>query len=368
MALIGLTGCKKEEVTPNEPTYVNNGGGQGDPQNPGDPGDPQDQGTTWADKPGVYSPAAKIVTVNVDGMLSETWSWENGLLKTVTGANGSEKVRFTHDEQGRVKTMVINIDEELSGTVNVNYNGEQMKSISLMNGSTEVLGATLNYGGGKVTNGVLDVSDMMVFEMFNSMLAQYLSGENGAQDMVTGIDEVMGDIAFTWDGDNVDMAVMGVSARLKTTLGKIVELVPDMSIFGEYGNAIQALATIFPNREVAIKVSMKDTAEYSYNTTYLNPLRRYLGGVVSMDGKMPRFEVATLTKNPQSHEYHQGAATAEIYVQLYGTSQVKVWEQSMPMPSSDKNFTYSTTRNDGYPETVDNGTSIKTYIYKDSEQ
>lgn len=368
MALIGLTGCKKEEVTPNEPTYVNNGGGQGDPQNPGDPSDPQDQGTTWADKPGVYSPAAKIVTVNVDGMLSETWSWENGLLKTVTGANGSEKVRFTHDEQGRVKTMVINIDEELSGTVNVNYNGEQMKSISLMNGSTEVLGATLNYGGGKVTNGVLDVSDNMVLEIFNAMLAQYLGGGDGTQDMVTGIDEVMGDIAFTWDGDNVDMAVMGVSARLKTTLGKIVELVPDMSIFGEYGNAIQALATIFPNREVAIKVSMKDTAEYSYNTTYLNPLRRYLGGVVTMDGKMPRFEVATLTKNPQSHEYHQGAATAEIYVQLYGTSQVKVWEQSMPMPSSDKNFTYSTTRNDGYPETVDNGTSIKTYIYKDSEQ
>lgn len=368
MALIGLTGCKKEEVTPNEPTYVNNGGGQGDPQNPGDPGNPPDQGTTWADKPGVYSPAAKIVTVNVDGMLSETWSWENGLLKTVTGANGSEKIRFTHDEQGRVKTMIVNGDEELSGTVNVNYNGEQIKSISLMNGNTEVLGVTLNYGGGKVTHGVLDVSDNMVLEIFNAMLAQYLGGGDGTQDMVTGIDEVMGDIAFTWDGDNVDMAVMGVSARLKTTLGKIVELVPDMSIFGENGNAIQALATIFPNREVAIKVSMKDTAEYSYNTTYLNPLRRYLGGVVTMDGKMPRFEVATLTKNPQSHEYHQGAATAEIYVQLYGTSQVKVWEQSMPMPSSDKNFTYSTTRNDGYPETVDNGTSIKTYIYKESEQ
>ena len=53
---------------------------------------------------------------------------------------------------------------------------------------------------------------------------------------------------------------------------------------------------------------------------------------------------------------------------VFEKSQVKVWEQSMPMPSSDKNFTYSTTRNDGYPETVDNGTSIKTYIYKDSEQ
>ncbi len=366
VALIGLTGCKKEEVTPDEPTYVNNGGGQGGQQEP--PVDTVPQEPVWADIPGVYSPSAKIVTVNDDDALSETWSWENNLLKVVSAADGSEKVRFTHDERGRVKTMTINGEGQLSGTVNVSYNGDQISRISLMNGTDEVLGARLTYGGGKVTTGELDVSDMMVFEMFNSMLAQYLSGENGAQDMVTGIDQVMGDINITWDGDNVDMTVMSVSARLKTTLGKIVELVPDMSIFGEYGAAIQALAAIFPNREVAIKVSMKDTAEYSYNTTYLNPLRRYLGGAVAMDGNMPRFEVATLSCNPQSHEYHQGSANAEISVQLYGPNAVPVWKQSMPLPSSDKSFSYTTTRSDKYPETVNNGISIKTYIYQDSEQ
>lgn len=366
VALIGLTGCKKEEVKPNEPAVVNNGGGQGGQQEP--PVDTVPQEPVWADIPGVYSPSAKIVTVNEDDALSETWSWENNLLKVVSAADGSEKVRFTHDERGRVKTMTINGEGQLSGTVNVSYNGDQISRISLMNGTDEVLGARLTYGGGKVTTGELDVSDMMVFEMFNSMLAQYLSGENGAQDMVTGIDQVMGDINITWDGDNVDMTVMSVSARLKTTLSKVVEMVPDMSIFGEYGAAIQALAAIFPNREVYIKVSLKDTAEYSYNTAYQNPLRRYLGGAVAMDGNMPRFEVATLSRNPQSHEYHQGAANAEISVQLYGPNAVPVWKQSMPLPSSDKNFTYSTTRGDGYPETVNNGISIKTYIYQDSEQ
>ena len=100
VALIGLTGCKKEEVKPNEPAVVNNGGGQGGQQEP--PVDTVPQELVWADIPGVYSPSAKIVTVNEDDALSETWSWENNLLKVVSAADGSEKVRFTHDERGRV--------------------------------------------------------------------------------------------------------------------------------------------------------------------------------------------------------------------------------------------------------------------------
>lgn len=362
VALIGLTGCKKETVTPKE-TTTESGGGQG-PIDPGTGG-----GTsTWADIPGVYSPAAKIVVVLEDDVVSETWTWDNELLEKVNDANSSEKMRFTHDGQGRVQTMTINGEGQMSGTVNVSYNGNQISRMSLMNGSSEVFGATLTYSDSKVTKGEFDMSDNMILEMFNSMLAQYLGGgEEGTQDMVTGIDQVKGDINFAWDGDNVNTAVLGVSARLKTTLGKIVELIPDMSIFGEYGSTIQAIATMFPNREVYIKVSMNDTAEYTYNTSYKNPLRRYLGGAFTMDGNMPRFEVATLSRNPQAHEYHHGSAAAEISVQLYGSSAVPVWDKSMPIPSSDRSYNYSTTRSDGYPESVDNGISIKTYIYQDSE-
>ncbi|MCR5589305.1 MAG: hypothetical protein K6F72_06795 [Bacteroidales bacterium] len=360
VALIGLTGCKKDNVAPEEPS-AESGSGQSDPERP-------PQSGTWADIPGVYSPAAKIVTVNEDGTLSETWRWEDDLLKVVKSDDGSEKVRFTHDERGRVKTMTINGEGRISGTVNVSYNGDQISRMSLMNGSSEVFGATLTYSGGKVTKGLLNVSDMMVFEMFNAMLARYLGGEGDSLDIVTGIDEVGGDINFIWDGDNVNMVNIGVSARLKTTLGKIVEMIPDMSIFGDYGPVIQGLAAIYPNREVYIKVSMRDTAEYTYNTSYVNPLRRYLGGAFTIDDNMPRFEVATLSRNPQAHEYHHGSATAEISVQLYGPTAVTIWEQSMPLPSSDRSYNYSTTRSDGYPETVDNGISIKTYIYQDSEQ
>ena len=136
VALIGLTGCKKDNVAPEEPS-AESGSGQSDPERP-------PQSGTWADIPGVYSPAAKIVTVNEDGTLSETWRWEDDLLKVVKSDDGSEKVRFTHDERGRVKTMTINGEGRISGTVNVSYNGDQISRMSLMNGSSVSPASTMN--------------------------------------------------------------------------------------------------------------------------------------------------------------------------------------------------------------------------------
>ena len=123
VTLIGLTACQKDKVTPNEPTTQDSG------QTPTP--QPQPGQSTWADIAGVYSPAAKIVAVSENGAASETWTWENDLLKVVANANGSEKVSFTHDGQGRVATMTVNGDGMLSGTVNVTYTGEDMTQLNL---------------------------------------------------------------------------------------------------------------------------------------------------------------------------------------------------------------------------------------------
>lgn len=357
VALVGFTACKKDKVAPDEPTYQGSGnqGGQGGQNDP-----PQ---TGWADKPGVYSPSAKIDSVLEEGILTETWTWENDLLTAVSDANGNEKVRFTHDNQGRVKTMTVNSESMASGTVNVNYNGDKISSLSLMNGTEEMLSATLSYSGDKISGGELDVSDNMILELFNTMVAQFLGGSD-AEDMVTGIDEVMGSVSFNWNGDNVSESFLSISARLKTTLGKIVEMIPDMSVFGSYGTVIQNLASIYPDREVYIKASMKDTANYSYNSNIKNPMRRNLGAAISLDGYMPSFEVITMTQDPLAHEQHNSSANAEILIQLYGNNPTSVYEQSLPLASDETSYTYTSTRADGYPETVDDGASIKTYIYQ----
>ena len=177
-------------------------------------------------------------------------------------------------------------------------------------------------------------------------------------------DEVMGSVSFNWNGDNVSESFLSISARLKTTLGKIVEMIPDMSVFGSYGTVIQTLASIYPDREVYIKASMKDTANYSYNSNIKNPMRRNLGAAISLDGYMPSFEVITMTQDPLAHEQHNSSANAEILIQLYGNNPTSVYEQSLPLASDETSYTYTSTRADGYPETVDDGASIKTYIYQ----
>lgn len=364
VSLLGLTACHKDKVTPDEPTTQDGGsqsgqgGGQSDPQEP-----------VWADIAGVYSPAAKIVAVSENGAASETWSCENDLLKTVANAEGNVKVRFTHDNQGRVTTMTVNGDGQLSGTVSVSYTGEDMTSISLV-GTNNVSAQLTNNANHKITGAVLDLSNMDNNELtalFNNALAQFLGG-GSATDFISGIDSVSGNIAFTWDGNNVDMSTTLIGARLKTTIGQIATLLNnDFSMFGEYASIIESFAQASPNTPLYIKVDLRDESDYTYDN-HTNPLRNYMGDMVKIEDNMPGFNVSSLSANNTIEESHIGVATVNVYtvvnVPIAGPMTYQLYNTDYNLYDKVTVYTYSY-RADGYPESFESNNGSKAYTYQE---
>ena len=119
VALLGMTACQKDDLTP-EPTATQNQGSGETPQTPAE-----------TDRAGVYAPESKIVSISVDGELSEEWNWEDGKLMSVSNAAGQDKVNFTYGADGRVNTMTVNATDMLSGTVTMTYSGESLSRLAL---------------------------------------------------------------------------------------------------------------------------------------------------------------------------------------------------------------------------------------------
>lgn len=360
VTLIGLTACQKDKVTPNEPTTQDSG------QTPTP--QPQPGQSTWADIAGVYSPAAKIVAVSENGAASETWTWENDLLKVVANANGSEKVSFTHDGQGRVATMTVNGDGMLSGTVNVTYTGEDMTQLSLE--GTSNVSAQLTNSNHKLMSADLNMDGMdnsTLISLFNTAVAQFI-GNNSADNIISGIDSVSGSITFTWDGNNVSTSTSTISARLKTTIGQIAALLNnDFSMFGQYGDLIASYAQASPNTPLYINATLNDESDYTYDNNP-NPLRRYMGDMIRFEDNMPSFNVTTFSDNNIIEEGHIGVASINIYTVI---NIPFLGENTYPLYNTDYNlynkvvpYTYSY-RADGYPVSVESNSGTKTYTYQE---
>ena len=331
VTLIGLTACQKDKVTPNEPTTQDSG------QTPTP--QPQPGQSTWADIAGVYSPAAKIVAVSENGAASETWTWENDLLKVVANANGSEKVSFTHDGQGRVATMTVNGD-------------------GMLNSNHKLMSADLNMDG---------MDNSTLISLFNTAVAQFI-GNNSADNIISGIDSVSGSITFTWDGNNVSTSTSTISARLKTTIGQIAALLNnDFSMFGQYGDLIANYAQASPNTPLYINATLNDESDYTYDNNP-NPLRRYMGDMLRFENNMPSFNVTTFSDNNIIEEGHIGVASINIYtvinIPLYGEITYPLYNTDYNLYNKVVPYTYSY-RADGYPVSVESNSGTKTYTYQE---
>lgn len=353
VALLGLTACKKDDPTPannNPGTVVNPGNNDAVPDAPG--------------QPGIFNPSAKIATVSLDGSLSETWNWEQGRLSSVTDADGSEQVHFLYDNQGRVSTMVLNGDGQLSGTVSFSYANNNVERISLVNEGAELLGADVTYNGTKVSKATLDMSDNMILDIFNDLIVQYLGTALNVDLTGTSIENVQGNVNFRWNGDDVNLIVTNVSGRIKSTIGQVAPLIANVSLFSNYAGAIQELAEHFPNNKVYLSLTLVDSAEYTYNTNYFNPMRRYLGKLFTMEDDLPRVEVAAFSTHPVATEHHHGNATATLSVEFVTNYPTALPPYTMALPGNDMSYIYSTTRSDKRPESVAYDIHTKTYTYK----
>lgn len=352
VALLGMTACQKDDPTP-EPTATQNQGSGETPQTPAE-----------TDRAGVYAPGSKIVSISVDGELSEEWNWEEGRLMSVSNAAGQDKVNFTYGADGRVNTMTVNATDMLSGTVTMTYSGESLSQLAL-DGANSVTAQLTNNASNKVTKATLDLGDIdlsTLLGMFQSAVSEFI-GDGDMSGVITGVDSISGSMDFGWAGANVNTAITTIGARLATTIGRVAAVMPSSS---EFYSTLQQIAQSNPDMPLFIKVTLSDTSRYSYDQK-VNPFRHYMGNMVAVENYVPHFNVAALSANNVIEERRSasvklGVATVisimgrEIYQTLYNTDK--------PMYSTESAYSYSY-RSDSYPETVtgDSGQTT-TYTYQ----
>ena len=352
VALLGMTACQKDDLTP-EPTATQNQGSGETPQTP-----------TETDRAGVYAPGSKIVSISVDGELSEEWNWEDGKLMSVSNAAGQDKVNFTYGADGRVNTMTVNATDMLSGTVTMTYSGESLSRLAL-DGANSVTAQLTNNANNKVTKATLDLGDIdlsTLLGMFQSAVSEFV-GDGDMSGVITGVDSISGSMDFGWAGANVSTTITTIGARLATTIGRVAAVMPSSS---EFYSTLQQIAQSNPDMPLFIKVTLSDTSRYSYDQK-VNPFRHYMGNMVAVENNVPHFNVAALSANNVTEERRSasvklGVATVisimsnEIYQTLYNTDK--------PMYSTESAYSYSY-RSDNYPETVtgDSGQTT-TYTYQ----
>lgn len=314
--LMLMAGCKKEE-RPNN---------QGSNPNPG----PQPQ--QHDEREGAYDPVCKItgVTYN-DGTEAEVWTWADGKLQHV-----NQNVQFTYRSDGRVDRVdVANLSlgdlmqgMALSGTMQLNYSGDYISSLAVTNSGTQVLAAQVQHNSSnKVSGATLEMSNDLLVDLFNMVLAQFLNDSTGTGNAVVAVDNVSGNVAFQWEGDNVSQARLNVSFRVESTVGTLVDLVGEenLSMFGPYA---QYLPMLPDNQPLYFNVTVGDTVDYTYDNK-VNPYKNYLG----------RVHISCLSANNMDMEVHNGNAHVAISTTiLYQT--VQVYQTDYPLPIDSKYYEY----------------------------
>ncbi len=365
VALIGLTGCKKDNVAPEEQTTANSGntgGGSG--------------GGTPA------TPLAKIARIDTNNVLYETWNWQDEQLVSINNGAGVEKTSFTYDNSGRVETMTVGGSDMLSGTMHVGYNSNGVSELSLVRNGVSIIVANLSYSAGKLSRADLDIDTVSLMTLFRAALPQILdSYYPGLGQMVSAnmdgestIDSIKAYMTFDWRStNNVKFIKIEISARVNTTLGQIATLLNgNFSMFGQYASIVEAMATSNPEQEVHLNAVMTDKGNYEYDS-HTNPFLHYLGHLIDIKDYLPSFNVATVSTNNTNTENHEGTAKVSVSttiiedIPFLGPMEVPVTIPvvNQEMYNTTTTYTYTYREGDGYPLTVtDNDGNTKTYTYQ----
>lgn len=311
--LMLMAGCKKEEQ----------------PNNQGST--PQSQ--QHDEREGAYDPVCKISGITYsDGSEAEVWSWQDGRLQHV-----NQNVMFSYLSDGRVDQVdIANLSlgellpgTQLSGTLHVDYSGDYISNLTVSNNGMQVLAAQVQHDDNshKVSGAMLDMSEDLLLDLFNMLLAQFLNDSTGSGNVATSVDNVTGSVAFQWEGNNVSQARLNVGFRVESTVGTLVNLIGEenLEMFGSYA---QYLTLLPDNQPLYFDVTVGDTVDYTYDNK-VNPFKNYLG----------RVHISCLSANNMNLEVHSGNAHVAISTTiLYQT--VQVYQTSYPLPIGSNSYEY----------------------------
>ena len=267
-----------------------------------------------------------------DGSEAEVWSWQDGRLQHV-----NQNVMFSYLSDGRVDQVdIANLSlgellpgTQLSGTLHLDYSGDYISNLTVSNNGMQVLAVQVQHDDNshKVSGAMLDMSEDLLLDLFNMLLAQFLNDSTGSGNVATSVDNVTGSVAFQWEGNNVSQARLNVGFRVESTVGTLVNLIGEenLEMFGSYA---QYLTLLPDNQPLYFDVTVGDTVDYTYDNK-VNPFKNYLG----------RVHISCLSANNMNLEVHSGNAHVAISTTiLYQT--VQVYQTSYPLPIGSNSYEY----------------------------
>lgn len=354
IALLGLTACKKDPVTPT-PTP--------EPQHSGE---------------GVYSPAVKITSVEYGGGTVETWQWDDGKLTSITredadGNDGGGNY-FTYDSDWRITTM--NMTGETPAIATYTYAGKKLNTIDVTSSGMQLAMIQVQHNSAdKINHLDIEVNEMliqMLIQMISSNMGGGIDLANPATSLLSGnIGRTLAkvdacaknghkisytssdfDADFEWSGDNVSRVTLDANIVLGVTVAELSSL---LSMFGDTASSmatmLETLSTLMGDNELPLTLNIKDTMEFAYDQ-HVNPMQGLLGII----------DIAALSANNTTMSTTSGVvnATLTYSIPFVGSQDVPF---SFPLESSIVTTDYTYLSN-GYPQTsASSDGETKTYTY-----
>ena len=353
-AVLCLTGCKKENPAPETGSSTS-----------APAPTPTPTPTPESNSEGLYNPNCKIIRIETAyNGTSEEWDWDdNNRLQSVLDGDGAVRSAFTYDEHGRVSS-VTRYGNQLSGTMGVTYNGNYISRISLVNGGAEVVGASINHNSNqKISSATLNLSDNFLINMFNMMLAQYLTDSTG-NSLAPEVDNVQAGMNIDWNDENVRQIRMDVGFRVKIMWGALKGVVSNLGAFGIDSTMIAYANALPDNTPIIFNITARDTANYTSYDDKVNPFRHYMGNLE----KLLQLDASMFSANNAIAGTVSGTASIALSAEItiYGYTQeipLTPTPLNRPLPSSviNNRYTYNSAN---YPVSVTNGEGISTtYTY-----
>ena len=246
VAVLSLTGCKKDKV------------------------DPEPQPTTGE---GIYNPGARIATVsNNDG--TQQWVWNDTKLDRIESrdleGNAAGVQQFTYNGN-RMASMTQTVQGVASET-RITYSGNYISAISIYTDGTMSANATVSHNSANKINRVdLDVDASYL----STLLGQLMGGMNfGGKKGDSKFSLNSADVYATldWQGDNVSRMIVHADINAGITMEEISQIIDLTEVLGEQ---LASLATSIQG-EQPLTIALVDTVDLTYDDHH-NPLQGFIG-------------------------------------------------------------------------------------------
>lgn len=346
VAVLSLTGCKKDKVEPDNPS-----------------------GPQYPTGEGIYIPSHKIASLEVDGLTTETWTWDDWKLVSIVNESDNGTLNSFGYNEYRLASASTTI-YGLPVSFNYVYTGDKLSSIT----AGEM--ATINVIHGtndKISRLTIEIDNQLLNMLLNMLLGMLNNGDDGdmvaanplvsllgrpvleemahlCADQVKGQKITIGSTEFTvdlaWQGDNVSQMYVSAQISGTATLGEIRSIINLDSLAGSFASILSALDD---DTEIPLAIDLRDTSVFAYDANH-NP---YCGFYGRLDPSV--FSAANVTSATNSGS---ATITATLTVPVLGNLPIPY---TYPIEAGTTNVSY-TYNNDGYPLTATDDEGATTYF------